>query len=154
MYIRGHLNMAGGLCDDLIISEYLEGTSQNKAFKSTTHPRGGRLGSFCFGTLATTRKRRFFLRKSLDLTVCWHLEGCTSWRTPRPGPIVSVADTLSTVTWVNGNDALVLRKNGEIINRWASLVKTQWGLGPLVKAPCLSTPLFGNPTLAKAPPIQ
>ena len=33
------------------------------------------------------------------------------------GPIVSVADTLSTVTWVNGNDALVLRKNGEIIDQ-------------------------------------
>ena len=111
---------AGGLCDDLIISEYVEGTSQNKAFE--IHNPTSEVVDLT--PYALERYNNGSQEAVLPSGESLDLQGTLApgevyvvANSEAAGPIVSVADTLSTVTWVNGNDALVLRKNGEIIDQ-------------------------------------
>ena len=111
---------AGGLCDDLIISEYVEGTSQNKAFEiHNPTPEAVDLTPYALERYNNGSEEAVLPSgESLDLQgVLAPGEVYVVANSEAAGAIVAVADTLSTVTWVNGNDALVLRKNGEIIDQ-------------------------------------
>ena len=104
-----------GLCDDLIISEYVEGDSHNKAIElHNPSPITISLEAYTvqvYNNGATEPTQELQLEGQL-------LPGGTfvignSQATP---VIQNVSTVFSQVTWYNGNDAIVLRKNGEPID--------------------------------------
>ena len=104
-----------GLCDDLIISEYVEGDSHNKAIEiHNPSPITIDLNDYSvqvYNNGATEPTQELELEGQL-------LPGGTfvignSQATPI---IQNVSTVFSQVTWYNGNDAIVLRKNGEPID--------------------------------------
>ena len=106
---------AAGLCEDLIISEYVEGTSQNKAIEiHNPTPFEVDLTPYFverFNNGATTAN------ETLDLQGVLAPGGVHVIANPEAAaPIIAQQNVISTVTWFNGNDVVALRKNDEIID--------------------------------------
>ena len=104
-----------GLCDDLIISEYVEGTSNNKALEiHNPTPFDVDLTPYVMEVYNNGSEVPV---QSLDLEGVIASGGVHVMGNPQAtAEIVNVSQVLSTVTWFNGNDPIVLRKNGEIID--------------------------------------
>ncbi|MBM71256.1 MAG: hypothetical protein CL847_00535 [Crocinitomicaceae bacterium] len=104
-----------GLCDDLIISEYVEGDSHNKAIE-IHNPSSITINLEPYSV-------EVYNNGATDPTQQLELEGQllpgevfvigNSQATPL---IQNLSTTLSQVTWYNGNDAIVLLKNSEPID--------------------------------------
>lgn len=104
-----------GLCDDIFISEYVEGDAHNKAIE-IHNPSG-------IAVDLTPYSLEVYNNGATEATQQLDLEG----QIP-PGGVVVVGNSQATsaitdastvfsnVTWYNGNDAIVLRKNGEAID--------------------------------------
>ncbi len=104
-----------GGCSDLFISEYIEGTSNNKALELyNPTPFAINLGPYILQTYnnsATVPTNSLNLQGVIepgDVYVVANSEAAA--------PILAVANVTSNVTLYNGNDPIVLRKNGEIID--------------------------------------
>ena len=106
---------SAGLCDDLIISEYVEGTSNNKALEiHNPTPFDVDLTPYVMEVYNNGSEVPV---QSLDLEGVIASGGVHVMGNPQAtAEIVNVSQVLSTVTWFNGNDPIVLRKNGEIID--------------------------------------
>lgn len=104
-----------GLCDDLIISEYVEGDSHNKAIE-LFNPSDVTIDLTSY-TMELYNNGATEPNQELNLTGSL-LPGETyvignSQATPA---LQNLSDITSQLTWYNGNDALVLSKNGEAID--------------------------------------
>ena len=106
---------AAGLCDDLIISEYIEGESHNKAIEiHNPSPLAIDLASYSlelYNNGATEPNQVLDLQGQIlpgDVYVVGNSQSVAY--------LQNIADVTSQVTWYNGNDALVLIKNGEAID--------------------------------------
>ena len=106
---------SAGLCDDLIISEYVEGTSNNKALEvHNPTPFDIDLTPYVMEVYNNGSEVPI---QSLDLEGILPAGAVTVLGNPQASAaIVNQSQVLSTVTWFNGNDPIVLRKNGEIID--------------------------------------
>ena len=104
-----------GLCDDLIISEYVEGTSNNKALEiHNPTPFDVDLTPY---VMEVYNNGSDVPVQTLNLEGILPSGGVHVMGNPQAtADIVNVSQVLSTVTWFNGNDPIVLRKNGEIID--------------------------------------
>ncbi len=105
---------------DLIISEYIEGSSNNKAIElynsadTEVSLEGYTLGLYSNGSSS--------VGNSIDLTGT--LAANTTYIIANPGAtadILDIADTTSTVTYYNGDDALVLTKDGVIVDSFGQV---------------------------------
>ncbi|WP_288337967.1 ExeM/NucH family extracellular endonuclease, partial [uncultured Pseudoalteromonas sp.] len=105
---------------DLIISEYIEGSSNNKAIELYNNAdteislEGYVLGLYSNGSSS--------VGNSIDLTGT--LAANTTYIISNPGAtadILDIADTTSTVTYYNGDDALVLTKDGVIVDSFGQV---------------------------------
>ena len=105
---------------DLIISEYIEGSSNNKAIELYNNAdteislEGYVLGLYSNGSSS--------IGNSIDLTGT--LAANTTYIISNPGAtadILDIADTTSTVTYYNGDDALVLTKDGVIVDSFGQV---------------------------------
>ena len=104
-----------GLCDDLIISEYIEGESHNKAIEihnpSELTIDLGPYSVEVYNNGATEPTQQ------LDLEGQLLPGGVFVIGNSQATPIIqNVSTVLSQVTWYNGNDPIVLLKNGEPID--------------------------------------
>ena len=105
----------GGPCDDLIISEYVEGTSNNKALE-VHNPTPFDIDLTPY-VMEVYNNGSDVPIQSLDLEGILPAGAVTVLGNPQAAAaIVNQSQVLSTVTWFNGNDPIVLRKNGEIID--------------------------------------
>ena len=104
-----------GLCDDLIISEYVEGTSNNKALEvHNPTPFDVDLTPYVMEVYNNGSEVPI---QSLDLEGILPAGAVTVLGNPQASAaIVNQSQVLSTVTWFNGNDPIVLRRDGEIID--------------------------------------
>ena len=104
-----------GLCDDLIISEYIEGDSHNKAIEiHNPSPVTINLSEYhleLYNNGATEANQTLDLQGEV-LPGGVYVVG-NSQATPA---LQNLSDITSQITWFNGNDALVLFKNGEPID--------------------------------------
>jgi hypothetical protein len=104
-----------GGCSDLFISEYIEGSSNNKAlelYNPTSQPvnmSGYRLETYNDGV--TTPTNSLNLSGTLQPGEVYVIANAAA----APG-ILAQADITNSVTFFNGNDPIVLRKNGIIID--------------------------------------
>jgi hypothetical protein len=105
---------------ELIISEYIEGSSNNKAIElynsadTEVSLEGYTLGLYSNGSSS--------VGNSIDLTGT--LAANTTYIIANPGAtadILDIADTTSTVTYYNGDDALVLTKDGVIVDSFGQV---------------------------------
>ena len=105
---------------DLIISEYIEGSSNNKAIELYNNAdtelslEGYTLGLYSNGSSS--------IGNSIDLTGT--LAANTTYIISNPSAaaaILDIADETSTVTYYNGDDALVLTKDGVIVDSFAQV---------------------------------
>ena len=104
-----------GLCDDLIISEYIEGDSHNKAIE-LFNPSNEAIDLApytmeLYNNGATDPNQELNL-SGLILPGGTYVIG-NSQATPS---LQNTSDVTSQITWYNGNDALVLSHNGEAID--------------------------------------
>ena len=106
---------SAGLCDDLIISEYVEGTSNNKALEvHNPTPFDIDLTPYVMEVYNNGSEVPI---QSLDLEGILPAGAVTVLGNPQASAaIVNQSQVLSTVTWFNGNDPIVLRRDGEIID--------------------------------------
>ena len=111
---------SAGLCDDLIISEYVEGTSNNKALEiHNPTPFDVDLTPYVVEVYNNGSQVPI---QSLDLEGVLAAGGVTVLGNPQAtAAIVNQSQVLSTVTWFNGNDPIVLRKDGEIIDMMGTI---------------------------------
>ena len=104
-----------GLCDDLIISEYVEGDGHNKAIEiHNPSPLTIDLTSYSvevYNNGATEPTQAIDLEGQLLPGGVFVIGNSQSSPTMQ-----SVATVFSQVTWYNGNDAIVLRKDGVAID--------------------------------------
>ncbi len=105
----------GGGCSDLFISEYVEGSSNNKAIEIyNPTPFDVDLGPYVLSTYnngAITPTNQLNLTGTLeagDVFIIAH-----SSASPQ---ILVEADQTAAVTWYNGNDAIALYNNGDLID--------------------------------------
>lgn len=119
-----------GLCDDLIISEYVEGTSNNKALEiHNPTPFDVDLTPYVMEVYNNGSEVPI---QSLDLEGILPSGGVHVMGNPQAtAEIVNVSQVLSTVTWFNGNDPIVLRKNGEIIDMMGVIGEDPLGAWPV-----------------------
>lgn len=105
---------------NLIISEYIEGSSNNKAIElynsadTEISLEGYTLGLYSNGSSS--------VGNSIDLTGT--LAANTTYIIANPGAtadILNIADTTSTVTYYNGDDALVLTKDSVIVDSFGQV---------------------------------
>ncbi|MEL0647441.1 ExeM/NucH family extracellular endonuclease [Pseudoalteromonas agarivorans] len=105
---------------DLIISEYIEGSSNNKAIELYNNAdteislEGYTLGLYSNGSSS--------VGNSIDLTGT--LGANTTYIISNPSAaaaILDIADTTSTVTYYNGDDGLVLTKDGAIVDSFGQV---------------------------------
>ncbi len=104
-----------GGCSDLFISEYIEGSSNNKALElynptsQAVNMSGYRLETYNDGVTTPTN--------SLNLTGTLQPGEVYVIANDAAAPaILAAADITNSVTFFNGNDPIVLRKNGIIID--------------------------------------
>lgn len=104
-----------GGCSDLFISEYIEGSSNNKAlelYNPTPFPID--MGPYVMQTYnnsATVPTNSLNLQGVIQPGAVYVIAN-----TMASSAILQVANITSNVTFFNGNDPIVLRKNGEIID--------------------------------------
>jgi len=121
---------------DLIISEYIEGSSNNKAIELYNNAdtelslEGYTLGLYSNGSSS--------LGNSIDLTGT--LAANTTYIISNPSAataILNIADTTSTVTYYNGDDALVLTKDGVVVDSFGQVgvdPGSEWSEGGVATA--------------------
>ena len=104
-----------GLCDDLIISEYIEGNSHNKAIElHNPSPLSIDLEAYhleLYNNGATEPNQTLDLQGEIlpgDVYVIGNSQAVPA--------LQNLSDITSQITWYNGNDALVLFKDGEPID--------------------------------------
>ena len=121
---------SAGLCDDLIISEYVEGTSNNKALEvHNPTPFDIDLTPYVMEVYNNGSEVPI---QSLDLEGILPAGAVTVLGNPQASPaIVNQSQVLSTVTWFNGNDPIVLRKNGDIIDMMGIIGEDPLGAWPV-----------------------
>ena len=104
-----------GLCDDLIISEYVEGDSHNKAIE--IHNPSPLTIDLTAYTVEVYNNGATEPTQALDLEGQLMPGGVFVIGNSQSDPYMqSLATVFSQVTWYNGNDAIVLRKAGEAID--------------------------------------
>ena len=105
---------------DLIISEYIEGSSNNKAIELYNNAdtelslEGYTLGLYSNGSSS--------VGNSIDLSGT--LAANTTYIISNPSAdaaILDIADETSTVTYYNGDDALVLTKDGVVVDSFGQV---------------------------------
>lgn len=102
-------------CTDLFISEYLEGTGNNKAleiYNPTQEPIN--LGPYrleCYNDASLTPVNSLNLQGIIQPGQAYVIGNSAG-----NAGIIAASDVLSNVTFFNGNDPIVLRKNGAIID--------------------------------------
>ncbi|KTF11745.1 ExeM/NucH family extracellular endonuclease [Pseudoalteromonas carrageenovora] len=121
---------------DLIISEYIEGSSNNKAIELYNNAdtelslEGYTLGLYSNGSSS--------VGNSIDLTGT--LAANTTYIISNPSAataILNIADTTSTVTYYNGDDALVLTKDGVVVDSFGQVgvdPGSEWSEGGVATA--------------------
>ena len=104
-----------GLCDDLIISEYVEGDNHNKAIEiHNPSPLTIDLAAY---TVEVYNNGATEPTQALDLEGQLLPGGVFVIGNSQSDPVMqNLATVFSQVTWYNGNDAIVLRKDGEAID--------------------------------------
>ena len=106
---------AAGLCDDLIISEYVEGDSHNKAIE-LFNPSDVAIDLTLY-TMELYNNGATEPNQELNLTGSIPQGGTYVIGNSQATPALqNLSDVTSQLTWYNGNDALVLSKNGEAID--------------------------------------
>ena len=104
-----------GLCDDLIISEYIEGDSHNKAIE--IHNPSPLTIDLTAYTVEVYNNGATEPTQALDLEGQLLPGGVFVIGNSQSDPYMqSLATVFSQVTWYNGNDAIVLRKDGVAID--------------------------------------
>ena len=104
-----------GLCDDLIISEYVEGDSHNKAIE-LFNPSEVEIDLTPY-TMELYNNGATEPNQELNLTGSIPQGGTYVIGNSQATPALqNLSDVTSQLTWYNGNDALVLSKNGEAID--------------------------------------
>ena len=104
-----------GLCDDLIISEYVEGDSHNKAIE-LFNPSDVAIDLTPY-TMELYNNGATEANQELNLTGSIPQGGTYVIGNSQATPALqNISDVTSQLTWYNGNDALVLSKNGEAID--------------------------------------
>ncbi|TVP12788.1 ExeM/NucH family extracellular endonuclease [Shewanella sp. KCT] len=119
--------------DDLIISEYVEGSSNNKAVEFY-NPTGAAID-------LSQYQLEFYFNGSTSAGSTIALSGSlAAGKTyvvadnDAAGEILAVANQLSTASFFNGDDTLVLRKQGQVIDSLGQLGTdpgSEWGSGDL-----------------------
>ena len=139
---------SGGLCDDLIISEYVEGTSNNKALEiHNPTPFDVDLAPYVMEVYNNGSETPI---QSLDLEGVLVSGGVTVLGNPQAAaPIINQSQTLSTVTWYNGNDPIVLRKNGEIIDMMGVIGEDPLGAWPVGEGAMAEYTLVRKPNIGQ-----
>ncbi|AFC32599.1 hypothetical protein PM3016_5940 [Paenibacillus mucilaginosus 3016] len=116
---------------DLFFSEYVEGTSNNKAIEifnpsgTAVNLTGYTVELYANGATAPTNK--LDLSGTLAAGDVFVIANASA-----NAAILAVADVTSTVTFFNGDDALVLKKNGvivDVIGQVGTDPGTEWGTG-------------------------
>ena len=139
---------SAGLCDDLIISEYVEGTSNNKALEvHNPTPFDVDLTPY---TMEVYNNGSLTPIQSLDLEGVLVSGGVTVLGNPQAAPeIINQSQALSTVTWYNGNDPIVLRKNGEIIDMMGVIGEDPLGAWPVADGAMAEYTLVRKPNIGQ-----
>ena len=137
-----------GLCDDLIISEYVEGTSNNKALEiHNPTPFDIDLTPYVMEVYNNGATEAV---QSLDLQGIIPSGGVHVMGNPQAVPaIVNVSQVLSQVTWYNGNDPIVLRKNGEIIDMMGIIGVDPEGAWPVGEGAMAEYTLVRKPNIGQ-----
>jgi len=137
-----------GLCDDLIISEYVEGTSNNKALEiHNPTPFDVDLTPYVMEVYNNGSEVPI---QTLDLEGMLSSGGVHVMGNPQAsGEIVNVSQVLSTVTWFNGNDPIVLRKNGEIIDMMGVIGEDPQGAWPVGEGAMAEYTLVRKPNIGQ-----
>jgi len=128
-----HTNSGGGGLSDLFISEYVEGTSNNKAlefYNGTANPINLTSGNYTvemYFNGSTSASSVISLTGTIndnDVFVLANSSAVTA--------ILAVADQTNGSAWYNGDDAIVLKKNGIVIDAIGQIgfdPGTEWGSG-------------------------
>ena len=137
-----------GLCDDLIISEYVEGTSNNKALEiHNPTPFDVDLTPYVMEVYNNGSEVPI---QSFDLEGILPTGGVHVMGNPQASAeIVNVSQVLSTVTWFNGNDPIVLRKNGEIIDMMGVIGEDPQGAWPVGEGAMAEYTLVRKPNIGQ-----
>ena len=137
-----------GLCDDLIISEYVEGTSNNKALEiHNPTPFDVDLTPY---VMEVYNNGSMVPIQTLDLEGILPSGGVHVMGNPQAtAEIVNVSQVLSTVTWFNGNDPIVLRKNGEIIDMMGVIGDDPLGAWPVGEGAMAEYTLVRKPNIGQ-----
>ncbi|MGB2423227.1 MAG: lamin tail domain-containing protein [Flavobacteriales bacterium] len=137
-----------GLCDDLIISEYVEGTSNNKALEvHNPTPFDVDLTPYVMEVYNNGSEVPI---QTLDLEGVLPSGGVHVMGNPQASAeIVNVSQVLSTVTWFNGNDPIVLRKNGEIIDMMGVIGEDPLGAWPVGEGAMAEFTLVRKPNIGQ-----
>ncbi|MBK7501150.1 MAG: endonuclease [Ignavibacteriales bacterium] len=126
-------NSGGGGLSDLFISEYVEGTSNNKAlefYNGTANPINLTSGNYTvemYFNGSTSASSVISLTGTIndnDVFVLANSSAVTA--------ILAVADQTNGSAWYNGDDAIVLKKNGIVIDAIGQIgfdPGTEWGSG-------------------------
>ena len=138
---------SAGLCDDLIISEYVEGTSNNKALEiHNPTPFDVDLTPYVMEVYNNGSRPH----PKLGLGRGHRVFGVTVLGNPQAAaPIVNQSQVLSTVTWFNGNDPIVLRKNGEIIDMMGVIGEDPAGAWPVGEGAMAEYTLVRKPNIGQ-----
>ena len=139
---------AAGLCEDLIISEYVEGTSNNKALEiHNPTPFDIDLTPYVMEVYNNGSSTPI---QTLDLEGVIPSGGVHVMGNPQAAAqIVAVSQVLSTVTWFNGNDPIVLRKNGEIIDMMGTIGEDPQGAWPVGEGAMAEFTLVRKPNIGE-----
>ena len=139
---------SAGLCDDLIISEYVEGTSNNKALEiHNPTPFDVDLTPYVMEVYNNGSETPI---QSLNLEGVLVSGGVTVLGNPQAAaPIINQSQALSTVTWYNGNDPIVLRKNGEIIDMMGVIGEDPLGAWPVGEGAMAEYTLVRKPNIGQ-----
>ena len=137
-----------GLCDDLIISEYVEGTSNNKALEiHNPTPFEVDLTPYVMEVYNNGSEVPI---QSLDLEGIIPSGGVHVLGNPQAAaPVVNQSQALSTVTWFNGNDPIVLPKNAAIIDMMGVIGEDPLGARPVGEGAMAEFTLVRKPNVGQ-----
>ena len=132
----------------MIISEYVEGTSNNKALEiHNPTPFDIDLTPYVMEVYNNGATEAV---QSLDLQGIIPSGGVHVMGNPQAVPaIVNVSQVLSQVTWYNGNDPIVLRKNGEIIDMMGIIGVDPEGAWPVGEGAMAEYTLVRKPNIGQ-----